>query len=264
MTRGGSPGAPALALVLALGLPGPARPCHPPSTLEPAPAGWRAVLTPAGSLAELAARSGLPLSAVFRGLRRSGRVLRLACGSRAGATHPGIGFECGEGDRGLPAATFFERMPLTRWRTPEDGRWAVSRSGGKRRHKGLDLHAPEGSPVYTVAPGRVVRAWKVKPLGLDGGFGNYVIVEHPARDGKGLAYRTFYTHMLRPPAVREGDELPAGFKVGHVGRTPIGRFTNPHLHFEVRLADGTELGLPVNPTAFGAFRARFTAGEGAF
>lgn len=168
-------------------------------------------------------------------------------------------------DPRIPARSFFVRMPLDDFFVPEDGTWAVPRSGGRRKHKGLDLHTPEGARVYAVADGVVYRAWTSKPKHRDGGYGNYVILAHEARDpASRKRYWTYYTHMQNPPRVREGDRVPAGFCLGEVGRTPLGRFDNPHLHFEVRLDDGSELGQAIDPTGFGPFPAKFVGGEGAF
>lgn len=206
----------------------------------------------------------LPWTEVFRAYRAGGRRAERVCPLDPARTSSVIQYLVVPGEFGGPGGSFFQRMPLDDWRVPDDGRWAVPRSGGRRKHKGLDLHAPEGTPVYSVAAGWVYRAWTVKPLDLDGGYGNYVILEHPDAETSGQRYWTYYTHMKDPPEVREGEWVPAGFRLGSVGRTPVGRFTNPHLHFEVRHADGSELGKAVNPTPFGAFRRRFVAGEGAF
>ena len=165
---------------------------------------------------------------------------------------------------GIPEASFFERMPMDNWRTPTDGRFGVSRSGGRRRHKGIDMHAPEGTPIYAVAAGKVIRAWNTKPKDKDGGYGNYIILEHDQRDSSGFPFWTYYTHMRDNPEVKKGDRVSSGQMLGRVGRTPIGRFTNPHNHFEVRLGDGSELGKAVCTTPFGPFHRYFTEEEGAF
>jgi murein DD-endopeptidase MepM/ murein hydrolase activator NlpD len=228
------------------------------------------VEAPAGvSFRQLSDAVELPWMDLFRAYRAGGRRVLRTCPLDPSQTAEALEFLVVPGAIQGPQGSFFERMPLDTWRIPEDGRWAVPRSGGRRKHKGLDLHAPEGSPVYAVAGGWVYRAWTVKPLRLDGGYGNYVILEHPDAETSGQRYWTYYTHMKDPPEVREGEWVPAGYRLGSVGRTPIGRFTNPHLHFEVRHSDGSELGKPVNPTPFGPFRfgpfrQSFTAEEGAF
>ncbi len=160
--------------------------------------------------------------------------------------------------------SFFQRMPMDDWRTPEDGVWGCSRSGGRRRHKGIDMHAPQGTPIYAVADGWVYRSWNTKHKSKDGGYGNYVILEHEASETSGQRYWTYYTHMRDNPEVQEGEWVPAGLQLGTVGLTPLGRFENPHLHFEVRHGDGSELGKAVNPTPFGPFRQHFVGGEGAY
>lgn len=254
---------PSIALGLLLTLAPPGRPCGPPSVVVAAAgSGSRLTLSPGAGFRQAAAATGRDWTELFRAYRRGHHVRQVDCpeapGGRAAQLEVLVG-------GAVPVrSSFFRRMPLDRWHTPADGTWGVSRSGGSRRHKGIDMHAPEGDPVYAVAPGWVYRAWTDKGVPLDGGYGNYVILEHEDSEASGLRYWTYYTHMKDPPQVTEGDWVPAGFLVGTVGRTPIGRFENPHLHFEVRLADGSELGVAMNPTPFGPFRARFTGGEGAF
>lgn len=216
------------------------------------------------SFGQLAGAVDLPWTELFRAYRAGGRRLVRVCPLDPTRTAEVVQFLVVPGQPGGPLGSFFERLPLDDFRIPDDGRWAVPRSGGRRKHKGLDLHAPEGAPVYAVSGGWVYRAWTVKPLDKDGGYGNYVILEHPVAETSGQRYWTYYTHMKDPPEVKEGEWVPAGFRLGSVGRTPIGRFTNPHLHFEVRHGDGSELGKAVNPTPFGKFRPTFTEEEGAF
>lgn len=91
-------------------------------------------------------------------------------------------------------------------------------SGRRHMHRGIDLAAAEGSPVRTVAAGRVVAS------GWSGAAGRRVIVAHP--DG----YRTVYAHAGRT-LVRKDDAVVAGQVIATVGSS--GRATGPHLHFEV-------------------------------
>jgi murein DD-endopeptidase MepM/ murein hydrolase activator NlpD len=87
-----------------------------------------------------------------------------------------------------------------------------------RYHRGLDLAAPEGTEVLSVAGGRVVFS------GEQGSYGRTVIVE----DSRGNRVR--YAH-LKDIHVQEGEEVQRGQKLGEVGST--GRSTGPHLHLEV-------------------------------
>lgn len=99
------------------------------------------------------------------------------------------------------------------------------------RHTGLDFSARRGTPVRSVAAGKVIRA------GWAGPYGNRVVVRHA--DGK----RTLYAH-LSSIAVKRGKTVSPGQRLGKVGST--GNSTGPHLHFEVHSKNGNH----VNPRQF--------------
>ncbi len=103
-------------------------------------------------------------------------------------------------------------------------------AGEHRHHDGLDLAAPEGTPVLAVRGGVVRRA------GDAGGYGNLVEIDH----GDGVTTRYAHQAELR---VAPGDRVEAGDVLGTVGST--GRSTGPHLHLEGRV-DGEA----VDPEAF--------------
>lgn len=107
---------------------------------------------------------------------------------------------------------------------PQGGRFTDARDGGARQHRALDISTPIGTPIYTVAPGRVT---KVRPL--DGASGNWVEVTHP--DGT----TSTYSHM-NSFGVEEGQTVPAGAVLGEVGNTGAG--SGPHLHLVMRDANG--------------------------
>lgn len=102
--------------------------------------------------------------------------------------------------------------------------------GGRRNHKGVDLAAPSGTPVFATADGLVSKAERFSS------YGNYIQIEH------GGEMQTRYAH-LSGYAVKEGDKVHKGDLIGYVGST--GRSTGPHLHYEVRLA-----GQAVNPLPY--------------
>jgi murein DD-endopeptidase MepM/ murein hydrolase activator NlpD len=90
-----------------------------------------------------------------------------------------------------------------------------------RTHMGIDYSAPTGTPIFSVATGKVAH------LGYSGAFGNLIILEHPGN------YRTYYAHLSNYNVELEvGNEVRRGLEIGYVGST--GRSTGPHLHFELR------------------------------
>jgi len=97
-------------------------------------------------------------------------------------------------------------------------------------HKGVDLAAPTGTPVYATADGLVSRAERFSS------YGNYIQIEH------GGDLQTRFGH-LSGYAVTAGERVTKGQLIGYVGST--GRSTGPHLHYEVRVA-----GEAVDPTPY--------------
>jgi len=89
----------------------------------------------------------------------------------------------------------------------------------RRHHDGIDLAAPTGSIIRSIAAGRVIYAdpW--------GGYGNLVVVKHD----NGLT--SHYGHCATT-SVMVGQPVHAGDIIGTVGST--GLSTGPHLHFEIR------------------------------
>ncbi len=92
--------------------------------------------------------------------------------------------------------------------------------GTTATHKGVDLAAPEGTPIYAAASGRV----KFARNGYNGGFGNLTIISHPN------GTETLYAHQSRL-GTSVGAQVKQGDLIGYVGNT--GRSRGDHLHFEV-------------------------------
>ncbi|HXG58599.1 MAG TPA: M23 family metallopeptidase [Thermoanaerobaculia bacterium] len=94
-------------------------------------------------------------------------------------------------------------------------------------HKGLDLSAPTGTPIFATADGVVTFAGRY-PLSQSVNwwrFGNVVVINHKDR------FITIYAHCdtIR---VRRGQAVKQGDVIATVGST--GWSTNSHLHYEVR------------------------------
>ncbi len=104
---------------------------------------------------------------------------------------------------------------------PVDGGYISSPWAGNRHHKGIDIAAPYGTPIYAAASGTVVDAG----TGWNGGYGNCIIIEND--DGN----VTVYAHQSELAADLD-DYVEAGQLIGYIGST--GDSTGNHLHFEVR------------------------------
>lgn len=106
-------------------------------------------------------------------------------------------------------------------------------TGRRNLHGGIDVAAPNGTPIMASKAGVVV-------ISLYGSsYGNYVVLSHP--DGT----RTLYAHMSQR-SVSAGDTVSQGQTVGLVGST--GSSTGNHLHFETWT--GSSSSSRVNPMQF--------------
>jgi murein DD-endopeptidase MepM/ murein hydrolase activator NlpD len=129
----------------------------------------------------------------------------------------------------IPARSFFR---------PTDGVGAITSLFGyrihpitsrQRLHRGVDIAADRGTPVYAVADGMInllVANCRGENNSCGGGFGNHIRITHlnnPAFN------ETVYAH-LQTVTVRPGQLVDRGQQIGTVGST--GRSTGPHLHFE--------------------------------
>jgi murein DD-endopeptidase MepM/ murein hydrolase activator NlpD len=90
---------------------------------------------------------------------------------------------------------------------------------GASFHDGIDIAAPEGTPIRAVEHGEVVYSDQLR------GYGNIVIIRHSG----GLI--SVYAHN-QVNLVIEGQQVARGEVIAKVGST--GRVSGPHLHFEIR------------------------------
>lgn len=98
---------------------------------------------------------------------------------------------------------------------------------GSGFHRGIDIAAPDNTPIYAAHGGTVVAA------GPDGTCGNWILIDH----GGGIS--TAYCHMYADDLfVHVGDTVTAGQNIARVGCA--GACSGPHLHFEVR-RNGTRI-----------------------
>ena len=113
-------------------------------------------------------------------------------------------------------------------------------NGYKPGHQAIDIHIAEGTNVLAAADGVVTFN------GWGGTQGNYLIIHHGD-------YWTLYLHNSAN-LVSQGERVKRGQVIGKVGAT--GRASGSHLHFEVRVDDGTRKWdsyyqhQPVNPLQF--------------
>jgi murein DD-endopeptidase MepM/ murein hydrolase activator NlpD len=88
----------------------------------------------------------------------------------------------------------------------------------RRAHEGIDVSAPQGSPIIAPAGGTVVK------VGVEGGYGNILEIDH----GNGIVTR--YAHCSRI-LVRAGQRVERSDVIAKVGST--GLSVGPHLHYEI-------------------------------
>lgn len=92
-------------------------------------------------------------------------------------------------------------------------------SGVYKMHEGVDLSAPQGTPIYAAKSGKVTTT-----SFQAGGAGYYVSINH------GDGFSSVYMHMTHY-IVKPGNYVNAGQVIGYVGST--GGSTGPHLHFGI-------------------------------
>jgi hypothetical protein len=145
---------------------------------------------------------------------------------------------------GVPVVSPLEAVPRVATSGPGD-----DRSGGARRHRGLDIAGILGEPVRAIADGTVIFAginsptrarmsgippekiarYKHRRMGVGG---IYVCIEHVPEPKRVVSC---YMH-LGGYTVAEHDQVLAGQVIGELGRTGV-KVSPPHLHLEVRVGN---------------------------
>lgn len=122
-----------------------------------------------------------------------------------------------------PLKGYYSISSVFGWRNAPIG------SGGER-HRGIDIPAPTGTPVYSATDGVVISS------GWNGSYGNAVMIKYTNN------IVIVYGHNSSL-IVRAGQRVSKGQVISLVGST--GNSTGPHLHFEVRYN-----GYPVDPLKY--------------
>jgi murein DD-endopeptidase MepM/ murein hydrolase activator NlpD/SH3-like domain-containing protein len=111
--------------------------------------------------------------------------------------------------------------------------FGASRDAGRRRHEGVDIFAPRGTPAVASVDG-IITSVSTNSLG-----GNVVFLSDNQRN-----IRLYYAHLDRWN-VNTGQHVTIGDTIGFVGNTGNARTTGPHLHFGIYgFSDGATDPLP--------------------
>ncbi len=103
--------------------------------------------------------------------------------------------------------------------------------GEWRVHLGIDVATEDGADVYAASDGTVTRVY------TDTRLGRCVEITHKNN------IKTLYANLDTEVAVKEGDTVKQGTKIGKVGDTTVSELADePHLHFEMKVQD-----VSVNP-----------------
>lgn len=117
-----------------------------------------------------------------------------------------------------------------RWQWPVKGKVISRYAKNIASQKGIDITAPQGTPIAAAAAGKIVYSGN----GL-ARYGNLIIIKHND------TYLSAYAHN-KVLLVKEGEAVKAGQKIAELGRTGV---KVDKLHFEIR-----QHGQPVDPIRF--------------
>ena len=133
---------------------------------------------------------------------------------------------------GGPADSFFSKT--LNGNVTSDFGFRNTRGSIGRNHTGIDIGAKQGQDIKSPIGGQVVG--KV-PTQKSNGYGNLLQI----KDDEGAVH--YFGHMENPSALKPGDKVKPGDKLGNVGNT--GNSTGSHLHYEVK-----QNGISVDPNKY--------------
>ena len=142
-----------------------------------------------------------------------------AASSGTGGGGASYGTVTGSGNFAWPCACTYITSMVGNRLHPISGVW--------KYHSGMDIGCQYGDSVWASDAGTVTLA------GVNGGYGNCVIIDHGYVNGDN--YYTLYGH-LSSIGVSVGQSVSQGEYIGAVGSTGVS--TGPHLHFEIRNSSG--------------------------
>lgn len=201
-----------LAASAMLPVSGDTRPADTTAPLDTSAIGGEQLSAQAASLPDLDATSKVDVANLTKAARMGREAAKLEQAVTTAMSH------------GAPKAVLYDGeafvLPMAgRFTSGFGARWGV-------QHKGIDLAAPIGTPIFALTDGVVEKS------GPASGFGMWVVLKHP--DGTS----TVYGHINRS-FVQEGQQVKAGDEIAEVGNR--GQSTGPHLHLEVWEPDGTKV-----------------------
>lgn len=114
--------------------------------------------------------------------------------------------------------------------TPYMGTYLLDGQEFTGSHLAVDIKVPEGTPIYAIANGTVI-----KVANVSSGFGHHIVIQHnnfPTLEDKSATEVIYssYSHM-KETMVAQGTVVKKGEQIGLSGKT--GTATTPHLHFQI-------------------------------
>lgn len=158
-----------------------------------------------------------------------------------------VNIPCSDDLRGVTNPLMDMRVAASKGSGYLGGTYGMVRSGGTKKHNGIDLFAEEGTPVYAMYSGTVSRIVNDISGYKRQSFGNLIVIESqmPVQEmGNILTLSILYSHLNgeHPIAINPrtgvsfnvGDRVYRGDLIGYTGRTGnafyISDVPNPHLH----------------------------------